>query len=233
MPSRSNLETKSRLALGLGLLSLVAILLLRLLLPVVVMAIPLALFGAGGYWIYGQWQRQQRQQARIDAQFYHLLRQRQGLISVLDLAMSAQINGSEAQAYLNTQAQAFSAYCKTTLHGDIVYVFSAVAWPSAPRAQDKKVQAAWANAKQLRVLRQLSQLGLAKDRGLKASLPSSFERNAIPSVKRSAIAPLNPKTTAVDLPAMVRQSPVQRVRARDSANSAVTGVTIDVPSVRS
>lgn len=237
MTSRSDLEMKSRLALGLGLLSLVAIVLLRWLLPVVVMAIPLALIGAGSYWIYRLWQRQQqrqqRQQQRLDAQFYQLLKQRQGLISVLDLAMSAQINGSEAQAYLNAQAQAFSAHCKTTLQGDIVYVFSAVTWPSAPRVQDKKAQAAWVNAKQLRTLRQLSQLGLAPERRPKNLLSDSFERNAIQPVKGAAIAPLSPKPMTVDLPAMVRQSPAQRARVRNAAHSSEAVVTIDVPAVRS
>ncbi len=239
MASRSDLEVKSRLVLGLGLLSLVAILLLRLLLPVVVMTIPLVVIGAGGYWIYRLWQRQQhwhqRQQAHIDAQFYQLLKQQQGLISVLDLAMSAQINGSEAQAYLNAQAQAFSAYCKTTLQGDIVYVFSAAAWPLGQRAQDKKAQAAWVNAKQLRTLRQLSQQSWSQENHPKDLRPNRFERNTIQPIKGSAIAPLSPNPMPVDLPAMVRHPSDQRVRLRNEAHSdrAKTIVTIDVSAIRS
>ena len=110
MPSRSDLEIKSRLFLGLGLLGIVAILLLRILLPLLL----IIGFGAGAFWLWQQYrkkkQRQQRQQARINAKFYQLLRQQQGRISVLDFAIRTQLDGAAAQAYLNTQAQAFSAF---------------------------------------------------------------------------------------------------------------------------
>ncbi len=177
MPSRSDLEIKSRLVLGLGLLSLVAVLLLRLLLPL------LALVGLGavGFWLWRSHckkrQQQQRQQARINAKFYQLLQQQQGRISVLDFAMRTQLEGAAAQAYLNTQAQSFSAFFETTPQGDLIYVFSSAAVRSqaspaeavwayseqayseqirAQRAHAEKTQTAWNNAKQIRTLRQLA-----------------------------------------------------------------------------
>jgi hypothetical protein len=183
MPSRRDLEIKSRLVLGLGLLSLVAVLLLRLLLPL------LAIFGLGavGFWLWRSHaqkrQQQQRQQTRINAKFYKLLQQQQGRISVLDFAMRTQLDGAAAQAYLNTQAQSFSAFFETTPQGDLIYVFSsaaarsnatqaeaawaysdqAMARAQAERAQQKaqqkaqkKAQTAWNNAKQIRILRQLA-----------------------------------------------------------------------------
>ena len=170
MPSRSNLEVKARLFLGAGLLGLVVVLLLRLLLPV------LAFAGlvVGSYYLWQQWnrqkQRQQRQQARTNAQFYQLLQQQDGRISVLDFAMRTQLTGEAARDYLNTQAQAFAAFFETTLQGDIIYVFNlaAVRYPSAhaeaawayaeqvraERAHAEKAHAAWTNAKQVRTLHQ-------------------------------------------------------------------------------
>jgi len=183
MHSRSDLEIKLRLVLGLILLSLVVVLLLRLLLPV------LATIGfvAGGYWLWQQYrnqqQRYQRQQARIHAQFYQLLRQQQGRISVLDFAMRTRLSGADAQNYLNTQAQAFSAFFETTLSGDLIYVFNTThsdrvqqeahqaraysEHASAERAYAQQAQAAaqtaaqtaWTNANQIRTLRELSKQG--------------------------------------------------------------------------
>ncbi|MEM6449037.1 MAG: hypothetical protein AAF703_01855 [Cyanobacteria bacterium P01_D01_bin.105] len=179
MHSRSDLEIKVRLVLGLILLSLVMVLLLRLLLPV----LAIAGFIAGGYWLWQQYrnqqQRYQRQQARIHAQFYQLLRQQQGRISVLDFAMRTRLSGADAQDYLNTQAQAFSAFFETTLSGDLIYVFSsshsdrmhqAQAYQTranterenAERAYAQQAQTAWTNAKQIRTLRQLSRQGKAQ-----------------------------------------------------------------------
>jgi hypothetical protein len=206
MPSRSDLEIKSRLFLGLGLLSLV-VLLLRLLLPVFV----IAALGAGGYWLWRQWkqqqQQQQRRQARLDAKFYQLLRQQQGHISVLDFAMFAQINGAAAQSYLNAQAQAFLAHFETTVRGDIIYVFNLAtmpgpsshrftpaetAWAYAEQAHSarmraKKAQTAWANAKQIRTLSQLSKQEMKADHASKERQSShqSAGRSANGSGNRS------------------------------------------------
>lgn len=230
MPPRYDLEIKSRLVLGLALLSLVVVLLLRLLLPVLL----IAGMGAGGYWLWRQWQQQQRkrqrQQAQLNAKFYQLLQRQQGRISVLDFAMFAKIEGVAAQSYLNAQAQAFSAYFETTLQGDIIYVFNLAAvrgesersprptppvapWTyadrvSAERVRAEKAQTAWANAKQIRTLRQLSQCDL--------------KRNAAGQADQdSALAP--------QMKADAAQSPAIRGRANEAPDGTVT---IDVPAVR-
>lgn len=204
MASRSDLEIKSRLALGLGLLSLVVILLLRLLLPVLA-AVGL---GAAGYWLWRQRQRrkrqQQRHQARLNTKFYQLLQRQQGRISVLDFAMHTRLDGTAAQTYLNAQAQAFSAYFETTLRGDIIYVFNGVAvngeathppasqaeaaWAYADgahvaRTREEKAHAAWANAKQIRTLRQLSQCDLSKRDSKADSAPDSVVTIEVPAVR--------------------------------------------------
>lgn len=233
MPPRYDLEIKSRLVLGLALLSLVVVLLLRLLLPVLL----IAGIGAGGYWLWQQWQQQQRrrqrQQAQLNAKFYQLLQRQQGRISVLDFAMFAKIEGVAAQSYLNAQAQAFSAYFETTLQGDIIYVFNLAAvrgesersprptppvapvapWTyaeqvSAERARAEKAQTAWANAKQLRTLRQLSQ------RDLKRNAAGQTGQNGVLAPKVQADA---------------AQSPTIRGRANEAPDGIVT---IDVPAVR-
>ncbi len=227
MPSHSDLEIKSRLALGLGLLSLVVILLLRLLLPV----LAISGLGAASYWLWRQQQRRHRQrqrhQARLNTKFYQLLQRQQGRISVLDFAMHSRLDGASAQAYLNAQAQAFSAYFETTLRGDIIYVFNVAtvpgeiphhataqaeaAWAHAEsahmqHAREEKAQAAWANAKQIRTLRQLSR----RDCGQRSDAPT-----ALPATDTSG------SDTA--------QLPVVRGRGDRDLDSVIT---IEVPAVR-
>lgn len=163
MPSRSDLEIKSRLVLGLGLLSLVVVLLLRLLLPL------LAIFGLGavGFWLWRshvkKQQQQKRQQTRINAKFYKLLQQQQGRISVLDFAMRTQLDGAAAQAYLNTQAQSFSAFFETTPQGDLIYVFSS----AAARSSAAQAEAAWAYSEQTMEKARVEQVRSQRDRAQK------------------------------------------------------------------
>lgn len=237
MPARSDLEIKGRLILGIGLLGLVVVLLLRLLLPL----FALAGLAAGGYYLWQQqrYQKRQRQQqqARINAKFYQLLQQQQGRISVLDFAMHTQLGGTAAQAYLNTQAQAFSAFFETTLQGDIIYVFNlaAVHYPQAAqaeaawayaehvherraqaeRAQAQYAHAAWSNAKQIRMLRQLSQV----------SEGSSIKRMKV----TSSNVPLNREP--VDKP-VIRLPGAKDARSVNDAESGKGSITIDVTAVR-
>ena len=163
---------------GFGLTAF--LLLLRLLLPLLL----LLGFGALGCWtwrvIHRYHQRQRRRQARLNAQFYQLLKRQQGRISALDFAMFARLDGLEAQDYLNEQAQAFSAYGETTMQGEVVYVFNlaAIAQPTqyetaqaawalaertrAQRAYLERKQAAWISAQQMSALRMQSSRQVAE-----------------------------------------------------------------------
>lgn len=134
---------------GFGLVAF--ILLLSLLLPIMILLGCVAI----AYWIWRAahryQQRRRRHQARLNAQFYQLLKRQQGRMSALDFAMFARIDGLEAQDYLNEQAQAFSAYGETTMQGEVVYVFNleAIAQPT----QYETAQAAWALAERTRAKR--------------------------------------------------------------------------------
>ncbi|MGB3570751.1 MAG: hypothetical protein WA783_05885 [Phormidesmis sp.] len=165
MASPSELESRSRLILGLGLLSLGLVWLLKLLWPVLI------LFGMslGGYWLWRQQHRKyrayQRRQNRLSEKFCHLLQQRQGRVSALEFAMHTRLNSRESQRYLHSQAQAFNAFFERTVHGDIVYIFDlavvfslapALAPPAyAPLRQQPATPAeiAWAYAEQSRKTR--------------------------------------------------------------------------------
>ncbi|MGD1896123.1 MAG: hypothetical protein ACFB16_04130 [Phormidesmis sp.] len=160
MSSRSELEVKSRLVLGLGLLSIGLVWLLKLLWPVLV----IAGMGAGGYYLwrqqYRKYQAYQRRQDRLTEKFYYLLQQRQGRMSALEFAMHTRVDGRDAQRFLHSQAQAFGAFFERTVHGDIIYIFNlAVVFslePSyAPPAYRPVTPAevAWAYAEQAQVKR--------------------------------------------------------------------------------
>ena len=169
MPSRSELESHSRLILGLGMMALGAVWLLRLLWPLLLLAALGGLFFSG-YWLLQRQQeelvQQQRREDRLARKFYELLDYRQGRISSLEFAMCTRSNGREAQRYLHTQAQAFGGFFERTIQGDVVYIFNpAVIYsypaqrPATPtelaqaytaqaqayKAQAKS-QAVWANA---------------------------------------------------------------------------------------
>lgn len=155
---------------GLGLIAFV--LLIKLLLPLWLLA---GFFGFC-YWLWRMahryYQRRRRRQARLNAQFYQILKQQQGRVSALDFAMFAQIEGIEAQDYLHEQAQSFSAYCETTMQGDIIYIFDLAAvtrptqyetaqfaWTCAERVRARQAhmerqRAAWISAQQMRALQE-------------------------------------------------------------------------------
>ncbi|MEM9089267.1 MAG: hypothetical protein AAGC93_11030 [Cyanobacteria bacterium P01_F01_bin.53] len=200
---------KSRFVLALSITSLVVVVLVNWI-PALAITLPMLGILAIGYWLQQQWQKeehqQQKQQARLDAKFYQLLQQQQGHISVMEFAMQAQINGEAAQAYLNRQAQAFSAYVETRLPGNMIYVFSLAAlqglpshhaiqaeaaWAYAEQARVEKTKteqahAAWVNAKQIRTLHQLSHQGPSPQRNqLKSSRQHDDQETILASAQSS------------------------------------------------
>lgn len=262
MRPHSDLEIKSRLVLGLGLLSLVVVLLLRLLLPVLIVGG----LGVGGYWLWRQWQnqrqKQQRRQTRLNAKFYQLLRQQQGRISVLDFAMSAKLEGTAAQAYLNDQAQAFSAYFETTGQGDIIYVFNlavvqggqppgAQTYPQAAQAEAawayaeqtrarqaraEQAQSAWASAKQIRTLRQLSQCDLKQKAAAQGERPAHSPARSVrlphEGIETVASAGKHESPNALSGERLDESEPSSTILRERASEAPDAVVTIDVSAVQ-
>jgi hypothetical protein len=106
---------------------------LTLLLPVAVVlfvlqkAFPLAILTVGGWgswrvWKYYQ-QRQQHQLETLDDVFYRLIRENQGRITALDLAMHSKQSGTKVQDYLDQRATEFAAQYEITDTGGMIYYF--------------------------------------------------------------------------------------------------------------
>ena len=106
---------------------------LTLLLPVAVVlfilqkAFPLAILTVGGWGSWRMWkyyqQRQQNQLATLDEVFYRLIRENQGRITALDLAMHSQQSGTKVQEYLDQRATEFAAQYEITDQGGMIYYF--------------------------------------------------------------------------------------------------------------
>ncbi len=88
-----------------------------------VVGLPLA--GAGS-WIAWRLQQQaeKQQRDRLQSIFYRLLKQGNGHITILQLAMEAQLTGSEARQYLDEQAREFNANFEVNDEGEIFYQFN-------------------------------------------------------------------------------------------------------------
>ncbi|WP_071516056.1 hypothetical protein [Geitlerinema sp. PCC 9228] len=85
-------------------------------------------------WVGWRWysHRQQRQE-QLQAAFSHLVALNQGRISVLELALQANATSEQAKAYLDRQAQEFTANFEVDDRGEIAYLF---AW-STPESPGK------------------------------------------------------------------------------------------------
>jgi hypothetical protein len=118
----------TRLGIGVGVAIALLILLwvIKLLLPWLLL---MALFSTGWYF----WQRHHTFQQRLYRCFYECLTVHHGQISALDFAMSAQITGPQARAFLDARAQDFFADFEPTTYGDILYTFRP-AIPASPSA---------------------------------------------------------------------------------------------------
>jgi len=130
---------------------------LTLLLPVAVVlfilqkAFPLAILTVGGWGSWRMWkyyqQRQQHQLETLDDVFYRLIRENQGRITALDLAMHSKQSGTKVQDYLDQRATEFAAQYEITDTGGMIYYFptaqpvSTVAQPvpSPPAEKPKSV----------------------------------------------------------------------------------------------
>ncbi|MEL7036801.1 MAG: hypothetical protein AAFO04_14435 [Cyanobacteria bacterium J06592_8] len=95
--------------------------------------IPLLLFLVGGVGSWRLWKRYQKKQldkqTHLNEVFYHLVKENEGWITPLDLAMNAQVSAEDVQGFLDQKATEFSAQFEVTDQGGILYYFStAQAW---------------------------------------------------------------------------------------------------------
>ena len=88
----------------------------------IVLGIPFTV--GGGYMFWGLRRRHQKElNNRLDAIFYQTLKANNGTISVLQLAMEAQLSGKQAKLYLDEKAKEFNATFEPSDSGDINYLF--------------------------------------------------------------------------------------------------------------
>ena len=97
----------------------VASTLIRAVAPLLLL-LPIAIVGLG--WRQ-RWLAQRQQQATLNTVFYRLLQNYQGRVTLLDLAMAAQVEAAVAQQFLTVRAQEFAAQFEVTEAGEILYLF--------------------------------------------------------------------------------------------------------------
>jgi hypothetical protein len=79
---------------------------------------------AGMAWAYKLYQQQQKNKlAHLDSVFYRLIKENQGRVTALDLAMNAKLPGEKVQEYLDERAKEFAADFEVTEQGGILYYF--------------------------------------------------------------------------------------------------------------
>jgi hypothetical protein len=82
---------------------------------------------AGMAWAYKLYQQQYKNKlAHLDSVFYRLIKENQGRVTALDLAMNAQLPGEKVQEYLDERAKEFAADFEVTEQGGILYYFQVV-----------------------------------------------------------------------------------------------------------
>lgn len=88
-----------------------------------VLGLPLTISGGWLIWSLSQ-QHQQQQETYFRSKFFHLIEKGDGLMTVLNFAMEANISGEEAKQYLEKYAQEFGADFEVTEQGGIIYKFA-------------------------------------------------------------------------------------------------------------
>jgi hypothetical protein len=80
---------------------------------------------AGGWMLWGLRRKQQQQiRDRLDSTFYRILKADKGRVTVLRLAMEAQLPGQPVKKYLEEKAKEFNAAFEISEYGDISYCFN-------------------------------------------------------------------------------------------------------------
>ena len=82
------------------------------------------LVAGGGYMLWGLRKRHEKLlRDRLDSTFYQMLKADNGRITVLQLAMEAQLSGEQAKQYLDQKAKEFNATFEPSDKGNISYLF--------------------------------------------------------------------------------------------------------------
>jgi large subunit ribosomal protein L7/L12 len=88
----------------------------------IALGVPLA--AGGGYTLWKLRRRHEKLlRDRLDSTFYQMLKADNGRITVLQLAMEAQLSGEQAKQYLDQKAKEFNATFEPSDKGNISYVF--------------------------------------------------------------------------------------------------------------
>jgi DNA-binding transcriptional regulator YiaG len=124
-----------------------------------------------GAWV---WQRrslaQQTQQAHLQSVFYQLLQAGRGKITLLELAMAAQVSALVARSFLDLKAQEFAAQFDVSEAGEIIYMFAVQSHeftPSLAPLIETQTQEVQKGAQKIQ--RSLTQAELARRLGVSAS----------------------------------------------------------------
>jgi len=87
-------------------------------------ALGVPLVAGGGYMLWGLRRRNEKLlRDRLDSTFYQMLKADNGRITVLQLAMEAQLSGEQAKQYLDQKAKEFNATFEASDQGSISYLF--------------------------------------------------------------------------------------------------------------
>ena len=78
-----------------------------------------------GLWLINNLAEQNRlrKEEYIRFHFFNLIKNKQGKVSILDLAMAAHITGKEAENYLEQYAREFNGNFKITPDNNVIYLF--------------------------------------------------------------------------------------------------------------
>lgn len=92
------------------------------LLGCLLLGLPMTTGGSFLLWSVAE-NRRQTKRDRLQSSFYQILKENNGDITVMRLAMATKVSGDEAQQFLTEKAKEFNADFKVTENGSVVYKF--------------------------------------------------------------------------------------------------------------
>lgn len=92
------------------------------LLGCLILGLPMTTGGSFLLWSVAETHRQTKRD-RLQSSFYQILKENNGDITVMRLAMATKVSGDEAQQFLTEKAREFNADFTVTENGSVVYKF--------------------------------------------------------------------------------------------------------------